>query len=110
MNTYTVLDINANKTIGSGLTANQVCELIGMPNYQMVSNYANIGTRYKYRYAIQKDGEDVKRETVSKKITLELIKEWDDMRRAAKLLKTGKGRITTKKVNGKLIKYTEVIK
>lgn len=110
MITYTVLDINANKTIGSGLTANQVCELIGMPNYQMVSNYANIGTRYKYRYAIQKDGEGIKKETASKKITLKLIKEWDDMCRAAKLLRTGKGHIVTKRVNGKLIKCVEAIK
>lgn len=107
---YTVLDIKENKTIGKGLSANQVCKLIGMPNSQMVNNYANIGTHYKYRYAIQKDGEYIQNKTISQKITLELKKEWEEMRKAAELLKTGRGRIVTKRKNEKIFRYVEEIK
>jgi hypothetical protein len=110
MITYSVLDIKENKTIGKGLSTNQVCKLIGMPNSQMVNNYANIGTHYKYRYAIQKDGEDMQIKTISQKITLELKKEWEEMRKAAELLKTGRGRIVTKRKGGKIFRYVEEIK
>ena len=110
MITYSVIDTSENKIIGSGLIANQVCKLIGMPNSQMVSNYANIGTHYKYRYAIQKDGEDMQIKTISQKITLELKKEWEEMRKVAELLKTGRGRIVTKRKNGKTFRYVEEIK
>jgi len=110
MITYHVIDIKDNKTIGKGLSAGQVCKLIGMPNSQMVSNYANAGTRYKYRYVIHKDGEDMQNRPARQKLTLDFIKDWDNMCRAAELLRTGKGHIVTKRVNGKLIKCVEVIK
>ena len=109
MITYSVLDTKENKIIGSGLIANQVCELIGIPSRQMVNNYSNRGSRYKNRYAIQKDGEDMQIKPISQKITLELKKKWEEMRKAAELLKTGRGRIVTKRVGKKLVKYTEVI-
>lgn len=107
MITYSVIDLKENKTIASGLTNAQVRELLGMPNSTMVSNYANVGIKYKYRYEIQKEElQDKKR---NRKITYDIKKDWDDMRKAAELLKTGQGRIVTRKVGGKLIKYTEVI-
>jgi hypothetical protein len=106
MITYSVLDIKDNKIIGSGLTNAQVREMLGISNSAMVNDYANVGIRYKYRYEIQKE----EGRTRNRKVTLELIKEWDDMCRAAELLRTGKGHIVTKRVNGKLIKCVEVIK
>lgn len=107
MITYSVIDLKENKTIASGMTNAQVRELLGMPNSAMVSNYANVGIKYKYRYEIQKEElQDKKR---NRKITYDIKKDWDDMRKAAELLKTGQGRIVTRKVGGKLIKYTEVI-
>ena len=109
MNTYSVIDLKENKTIASGLTNAQVRELIGMPNSTMVSNYANVGIKYKYRYEIRKDGEVKRNDTIKQKQTLELKKKWEEMRKAAELLKTGRGRIATKRVGKKLVKYTEVI-
>ena len=108
MNTYSVIDLKENKTIASGLTNAQVRELIGMPNSKMVSNYANVGIKYKYRYEIRKDGEVKRNDTIKQKQTLELKKKWEEMRKAAELLRTGKGKIVQKKVKGKWKRYTEV--
>ena len=109
MITYSVIDLKENKTIASGLTNAQVRELLGISNRAMVSNYANVGIKYKYRYEIRKDGEVKRNDTIKQNQTLELKKGWEEMRKAAELLKTGRGRIVTKRVNGKLIRYTEVI-
>ena len=38
----------------------------------------------------------------------DLIDRWNEVRQAAELLRTGKGKIVRKKVKGKYIKYTEV--
>ena len=102
MNTYSVIDLKENKTIASGLTNAQVRELIGMANGAMVSNYANVGIKYKYRYEIQKDGEVKRNDAIKQK--------WEEMRKAAELLKTGRGRMVTKRKNGKIFRYVEEIK
>lgn len=45
---------------------------------------------------------------VEKKWEQKYIDAWNDIYDAAELLKTGKGKIVQKKVNGKWVKYTEV--
>lgn len=105
MKTYTVLD--QGKPIATKITSKQVAELLNMPS-KAVYNYASAGYTYNNRFTIDEDGEaSVKKE---QRITPSLVAEWDDMMKAAELIRTGKGRIVTKRVGKELVKYTEVIK
>jgi len=102
MNTFTVFDNG--KQIAKGLTVREVHELLNIPK-RSVYSYAAYGHVFRKRYTMEKDGETMLESTIN----ADLKKQWNDMRKAAELLKTGKGKIVKEKVNGKWVKYVEAI-
>lgn len=105
MNTYTVTD--KGKTIATGITRQQVMDLLNITT-KAVDYYTRKDSLYLKRYRIIQ--EDAPPKARPRSITSDLKKEWDDMCKAAELLRTGKGRIVTKRADGKLVKYVEEIK
>jgi hypothetical protein len=105
MNKYTVTD--KGKPIATGITRQQVMDLLNITT-KAVDYYTRKDSLYLKRYRIIQ--EDAPPKVHPRNITADLKRDWDNMCRAAELLRTGKGHIVTKRVNGKLIKCVEVIK
>ena len=104
MNTYKVIDTTVNKVIGEGLTHKELGKLLGVDGIS-ASRYAITKTLLNNRYKIEVDG------TLGDNIynfPPKLLKEWDKVHEAAKLLKSGRGKIVTKIVEGKVIKCVEI--
>ena len=105
MITYTVTD--KGKPIATGITRQQVMDLLNITT-KAVDYYTRKDSLYLKRYRIIQ--EDAPPKAQPRNITSDLKKDWDDMCKAAELLRTGKGRIVTKRADGKLVKYVEEIK
>jgi uncharacterized protein YlxP (DUF503 family) len=112
---YTVWDRLQEKNILVRVPMKEVRERLGI-SAAKVNQYAVKRWVYKGKYLISKqrlDGKDMNEKINYEKaeafIPKDLEESWNDMMKAAKLIRTGQGRIVTRKVGGKLIKYTEVI-
>lgn len=107
LNTYTVLD--SGKKIAENLKGSEVAKIINT-NVNSLSHYAKSGKLYNNRYLIIKDGE-VKEIYYKRADLIDPVfkTDWNNMRRAAELIKNGQGKIVTKTINGKLVKYTVAI-
>jgi hypothetical protein len=105
MNTYTVLDND--KIIATKINSRQVSKLTGLDS-RAVTNYSYNGYAYKGRYKVVKDGETGYKG--NQKLDMDMVKKWNNMMRAAELIRTGKGHIVTKRKNGKIFRYVEEIK
>lgn len=101
--TYTVIE--KGKSIATKLTKEQVKDMLGIKDNRIIYNYSRSGTRYKGRYELVVDSSEVL--VKKQKISDELLNDWENMRQAAELIRTGKGRIVTRRVNGELVKYVE---
>jgi hypothetical protein len=104
MNKYTVTD--KGKPIATGITRQQVMDLLNITT-KAVDYYTRKDSLYLKRYRIIQ--EDAPPKAQPRSITSDLKKDWDNMRRAAELLRNGKGKIVTRRKNGKTIKYIEAI-
>lgn len=104
MNIYTVYD--KGKLIAKDILAGEVSRLTGV-NTSCLHRYKSGMTLYQGRYQIIGIDSGKLKGKIGNKYSDETIKEWEEMRQAADLIRTGKGRIVTKRVKGKLIKYIE---
>lgn len=105
MNTYTVIDRQNNEIIGKGLPYKELGELLDIDGLT-ASRYAVTKTLLQDRYEIKVDGT---LDNNPLKFTPRQLEEWDKVREAAKLLKTGRGKIVARTVNGEVIKCVERI-
>lgn len=103
MNTYKVIKVDlvtkAETTIAKNLLCGQVSGLIGIHPGNVIQ-YADKDQLYHKEYKIVIDGSADRADPDG------LERRWDQMCRAATVLKNG-GHFVTKKVNGKLVKYVE---
>ena len=104
MNIYTVYD--KGKLIGKDILAGEVSRLTGV-NTSCLHRYKSGMTLYQGRYKIIGIDSGKPKGKIGNKYSDETINEWEEMRQAADLIRTGKGRIVTKRVKGKLVKYVE---
>ena len=104
MNIYTVYD--KGKLIAKDILAGEVSRLTGI-NTSCLYRYKSGKTLYQGRYKIIGTDDGKPKGKTGNKFSDETIKEWEEMRQAADLIKTGKGRIVTERVKGKIIKYVE---
>ena len=104
MNTYKVIDTTLNKVIGEGLVHKELGQLLGV-NGISASRYAITKTLLNDRYKIEVDGT-----LGGNKYNFppKLLNEWNEVHEAAKLLKSGKGKMVTKIIEGKVIKCVEI--
>jgi hypothetical protein len=77
-------------------------KMFDLPSYKL-SQYISQNYYIQGRYLVSRAGEK------PKMWTQEQIDAWNEIREAAELLRTGKGKIVRKKVNGKWIGWVEVI-
>lgn len=107
-NKYNVYDVLLSKYVLKNVYATDIEKSIGLGKAK-VSIYANRGHLYRNRFRIfmvaTKELEHIHYTAETKK----LMKEWDRMRQAALLLKTGRGRLVQRYIHGKIIKYVEAI-
>ena len=104
MNVYTVYD-NGN-LIATDVLAGEVARLTGI-NTSCLGRYKSGKNLYQGRYKIIGIDDGKPKGQTGNKFSDETIKEWEEMRQAADLIKTGKGRIVAERVKGKIIKYVE---
>ena len=104
MNIYAVYD--KGKLIATDILAGEVSRLTGV-NTSCLHRYKSGKTLYQGRYKIIGVDDGKAKGKTGNKFSDEIIKEWGEMRQAAELIRTGKGRIVTRRVKDKLIKYVE---
>ena len=104
MNIYTVYD--KDKLIAKDILAGEVSRLTGV-NTSCLHRYKSGMTLYQGRYQIIGIDSGKLKGKIGNKYSDETIKEWEEMRQAADLIRTGKGRIVTRRVKGKIVKYVE---
>lgn len=105
MNIYTVYD--KGKLIAKDALAGEVAKLTGI-NTSCLGRYKSGKNLYQGRYQIIGKDDGKPKGQTGNKFSDEIIKDWDEnMMVAAELIRTGKGRIVTRRVKGKLVKYVE---
>ena len=114
MKTFTIFksdDLHGEELYGHGMTAMEVSEKIGIDR-KGVYSYAKTGHKYRGEYylVLEENGLPAKVSDIGQRKDVEVEDsfndKWENMRSAAKLLKTGKGKIVRK--NGK--KYVKELK
>ena len=105
MNIYTVYD--KGKLVAKDVLAGEVSRLTGV-NTSCLHRYKSGMTLYQGRYQIIGVDDGKAKGKTGNKFSDATIKDWDEnMMVAADLIRTGKGRIVTRRVKDKLIKYVE---
>lgn len=105
MNIYTVYD--KGKLIAKDILAGEVSRLTGV-NTSCLHRYKSGMTLYQGRYQIIGIDSGKLKGKTGNKFSDATIEDWNEnMMAAADLVRTGRGRIVTKRVKGKLVKYVE---
>lgn len=103
-----VFDVKENKYLIKGITRQALSEMLDVTR-NAISNYICTGKNLKGKYHItisevQGTQEPVK--VYANSFPVDLLKEWDEMTLAAELIRTGKGYIATRVVDGEKVKVT----
>lgn len=100
-----LLDVWDDKTKSyayEGIKRGELLKILEISSYKL-SQYMSKNYYVNDRYLVSRANKQIN------KWTQEQIDAWNEIREAAELLRTGKGKIVRKKVNGKWIGYVEVI-
>lgn len=98
-----VWDDEKQEFIYKNIKRKDVCKMFNLTSYKL-SQYIAQNMYIQDRYLVSRVGETLTR------WPQDLIDKWNEAVKAAELLRTGKGKMVRKYVNGKLKKYVEVIK
>lgn len=86
-----------------GIKRGELLKILGVSSYRLSQNMSK-NYYINGRYLVSRANKQ------KNKWSQEQIDTWNEIREAAKLLRTGRGRIVRKKVNGKWVGYVEEIK
>jgi hypothetical protein len=103
--TYTVIDEPFGETILDHAKNTEVAERIGIKTSQ-IPDYVRNKWLFQKRYLICKNENEKAKERSWTAKERKFMKEWNEMRKAADLLRNG-GHIVGKYVKGKYVKYVE---
>ncbi len=96
-----VWDDETKSYVYEGIKRGELLKILEISSYKL-SQYMSKNYYVNDRYLVSRANKQINRWTQKQ------IDAWNDIRDAAELLRTGKGKIVQKKVKGKWIKYVEV--
>jgi ABC-type uncharacterized transport system ATPase component len=104
-----VFDTKEECYIMQNATREEIAERFNLTKVNVSYNLKK-GYRIGKRYKLLRQGDNLNEYKTEQNYPIDLTTKWNDICKAAELIRTGKGKIVTKMVNGKPVKYTEVIK
>lgn len=112
-----VYDLKEHSYTGKNVTKKEVEDLLNL-TYNELSNFISKKRKCQGRYLIVRTGKEIntseeykgKTENFKSSIPQKLWDEWDITCRIVKLVKSGKAVVQTNYINGKWVRYTEVLK